>query len=129
MDNMKHLIIASVASLVLTLACQQKASAWGFQIGGCIGISISFDCSCCCTCCPSPYGGGGYGGYAYSAPAYSAPYSYYAAGYAPNAGSAVAYQLPAAQPQTGTLVAQPMGYSYAYGGYAYYGAPGYWYGR
>jgi len=123
---MKRLVIASVAALALTLACHQKAAAWGCQIGGCIGISINLCCTCSCDCChcPSPCYGGGYSGYAYSA-----PYSSYAAGYAPNAGSAVAYQLPAAQPQTGTLVAQPMGYSYAYGGFAYHGAPGYWYGR
>jgi hypothetical protein len=138
-DNMKRLVIAGVAALALTMACQQKASAWGWQISGNIGISLGLDCKCWCDCpCPTCYGGGGggYGGYAYPAPAYAAPY--YAANYAPDAGSALAYQLPAApqkaaQPQTSTVAAQPslqpIGYSYGYGNYGYYQVPSYWYGR
>jgi hypothetical protein len=152
---MKRLVIAGVAALALMLACQQKASAWGWQISGGIGIGFGWDCNgccgcpslgislgldwkCCCDCpCLGCYGGGcGYGGYAYSAPAFAAPYPSYAANYAPNASNALAYQLPAApqqaaHPQTATLVPQPtlQPIGYYYGNYAYQQVPSYWYGR
>jgi hypothetical protein len=128
--------------LALTMACQQKASAWGWQLTGNLGISLGADFTCWCDCpAPGCHGAPAYGfpAYGYAPPVYAAPYPYYyAGGNAPEAANGSAYQTaPMAQPQTPAVTAQrfvqPIGYynygGYGYGNYSYYQVPSYWYGR
>jgi hypothetical protein len=140
-NTMKRFAIAAVAALALTMACHQKASAWGWQLNGNLGISLGADFKCWCDC-PTPgcYGAAAYGypAYGYGPPAYAAPYAYQVGGNGQDPANSTARQpTPAALPQAPAVAAQPslqqMGYyyygGYGYGNYSYYQAPSYWYGR
>jgi len=134
---MKKLFVASALALALTVAGQQKASAWSeFKLSA--GFNLSWACSPCSynfcfsrQCEPYPgclgqacFANGGaayYGGYA-AAPG-AAPY-YGGAAQAPAAQPAAAAQTYNPYYNSGY---QPVGYSYA--GSPNYQVPAYWYGR
>jgi hypothetical protein len=118
--TMKRFVLASVAALALTLACQQTASAnggWSLHLSGSLSLSGSW------SCCTPPCGPGYY--YSYGAPQY-----YYAspASYPDYAPAHAAAPAPAAQPQGPAVTVQQTGYYY-YGNYGFYQVPSYWYGR
>jgi hypothetical protein len=136
---MKKWVMASLLALGVTVACQQRASAWSeFKFSA--GVSLSWCSTGNCTnwgfyrqCvpngCPYPV----CAPFACAAPAY---YGGYAAAPTAPANYGVAAQAPATQaPAANTQVYnaysnsgyQPVGYYYP--GYSTSQVPGYWYGR